>query len=60
MIFIDGLIKPDTPGSLRQPARTTLFPDNWATVPLSFGLIMCKLLRTTLTLDLYSTSREVP
>ncbi|BCR83816.1 putative transporter [Aspergillus chevalieri] len=40
IIFIDGLIKPDAPGSLRQPARTTLFPDNWATIPLSFGLIM--------------------
>lgn len=46
MICIDGLIKPDAPGSLRQPAKTTLLPDNWATVPLSFGLIMCN---TTLT-----------
>ncbi|KAF7133688.1 hypothetical protein CNMCM5793_004986 [Aspergillus hiratsukae] len=40
IIFIDGLVKPDSPGSLRQPARTTMFPDNWATLPLSFGLIM--------------------
>lgn len=42
MICIDGLIKPDAPGSLRQAAKTTLLPDNWATVPLSLGLIMCK------------------
>lgn len=42
LICIDGLIKPDAPGSLRLPASTTLFPENWATLPLSFGLIMCK------------------
>lgn len=42
IIFIDGLLKPDAPGSLHQPARTYLFPDTWATVPLSLGLIMCK------------------
>ncbi|KAH2550536.1 hypothetical protein KXW97_008103 [Aspergillus fumigatus] len=40
IIFIDGLVKSDSPGSLRQPARTTMFPDNWATLPLSFGLMM--------------------
>ncbi|OQE32024.1 hypothetical protein PENSTE_c001G01156 [Penicillium steckii] len=40
LICVDGLIKPDSPGSLRQPANTSLFPQNWATVPLSFGLIM--------------------
>ncbi|OJJ48780.1 hypothetical protein ASPZODRAFT_90623 [Penicilliopsis zonata CBS 506.65] len=37
---IDGFIKPDAPGSLIQPARTSLFPDDWASLPLSFGLIM--------------------
>ncbi|PWY85668.1 transporter [Aspergillus sclerotioniger CBS 115572] len=37
---IDGLMKPTAPGSLREPARTYLLPDNWATLPLSFGLIM--------------------
>ncbi|PYH30517.1 putative transporter [Aspergillus neoniger CBS 115656] len=37
---IDGLTKPTAPGSLLQPARTYLLPDNWATLPLSFGLIM--------------------
>jgi vesicular inhibitory amino acid transporter len=42
LTFIDGLIKPDAPGSLLQPSRTYLFPDSWSTVPLSFGLIMCK------------------
>ncbi|KAJ5179620.1 hypothetical protein N7492_002830 [Penicillium capsulatum] len=40
LICVDGLIKPDSPGSLRQPASTFLFPENWATLPLSFGLIM--------------------
>lgn len=42
LICVDGLIKPDAPGSLQQPASTFLFPENWATLPLSFGLIMCK------------------
>ncbi|KAJ5584076.1 uncharacterized protein N7459_003876 [Penicillium hispanicum] len=40
LICVDGLIKPEAPGSLRQPATTFLFPENWATLPLSFGLIM--------------------
>ncbi|KAJ5885678.1 hypothetical protein N7504_011514 [Penicillium tannophilum] len=40
LICVDGLIKPDAPGSLQQPASTFLFPENWATLPLSFGLIM--------------------
>lgn len=39
-MFIDGLIKPTTPGSLLDPAQTYLFPDNWLTLPLSFGLLM--------------------
>lgn len=39
-VVADGLIKPDTPGSLRSPAKTYLFPDNWMTIPLSFGLLM--------------------
>ncbi|KAI9371121.1 transmembrane amino acid transporter protein-domain-containing protein [Aspergillus egyptiacus] len=40
IIFIDGLIKSHAPGSLREPAQTYLFPENWGTLPLSFGLIM--------------------
>ncbi|TAQ85639.1 hypothetical protein B7494_g6038 [Chlorociboria aeruginascens] len=40
IIFIDGFIKPHAPGSLREPAQTYLFPSNWLTLPLSFGLIM--------------------
>ncbi|KAE8348219.1 transmembrane amino acid transporter protein-domain-containing protein [Aspergillus coremiiformis] len=40
LICLDGLIKPNAPGSLHQPARTSFFPENWRTVPLSFGLIM--------------------
>lgn len=43
IVFVDGLLKPNAPGSIQEPARTTLFPDNWSTLPLSFGLIMCKL-----------------
>ncbi|EEH49802.2 uncharacterized protein PADG_05881 [Paracoccidioides brasiliensis Pb18] len=41
IIFVDGIIKPDSPGSLRDPAPTSLLPGNWGAVPLSFGLIMC-------------------
>ncbi|KAH8434708.1 putative transporter [Aspergillus melleus] len=40
IICIDGFITPHTPGSLREPAETSLFPKNWGTLPLSFGLIM--------------------
>lgn len=40
IVFVDGLIKPHTPGSLREPAKTFLFPQNWNTLPLSFGLLM--------------------
>ncbi|KAF2095159.1 hypothetical protein NA57DRAFT_45233 [Rhizodiscina lignyota] len=39
-VFVDGFIKPHQPGSLREPAKTYLFPENWGTVPLSFGLLM--------------------
>lgn len=40
IVIIDGLIKPHTPGSLLEPAATYLFPANWLTLPLSFGLLM--------------------
>ncbi|TVY29002.1 Vacuolar amino acid transporter [Lachnellula hyalina] len=40
IVFIDGFSKPHTPGSLREPATTYLFPSNWLTLPLSFGLLM--------------------
>lgn len=39
-VFVDGFIKPHQPGSLREPAMTYLFPANWGTLPLSFGLMM--------------------
>ena len=39
-VFIDGLIKADSPGSLWSPAPQHLFPTNWGTLPLSFGLLM--------------------
>ena len=40
LIFVDGILKADTPGSLRQPAEVTLFPTRWSDLPLSFGLLM--------------------
>ncbi|RQM06447.1 hypothetical protein DH86_00002293 [Scytalidium sp. 3C] len=40
ILIIDGLIKPHAPGSLLEPAATYLFPANWLTLPLSFGLLM--------------------
>ncbi|KAG9249196.1 transmembrane amino acid transporter protein-domain-containing protein [Calycina marina] len=40
LIFVDGFIKPEAPGSLREAAETHLFPANWLTLPLSFGLLM--------------------
>ena len=40
IVFVDGFIKPHSPGSLRQPARTYAFPEHWSTLPLSFGLLM--------------------
>ncbi|KAM0705361.1 hypothetical protein Q7P35_008151 [Cladosporium inversicolor] len=39
-VFIDGLVKSDSPGSLWEPAPQHLFPTNWGTLPLSFGLLM--------------------
>ncbi|KAI7363262.1 vacuolar amino acid transporter-like protein 1 [Hortaea werneckii] len=39
-IFVDGLIKPHSPGSIRQPALTHLFPENWMTLPIAFGILM--------------------
>lgn len=40
IILLDGLTKPESPGSLIEPARTYMFPANWLTLPLSFGLLM--------------------
>ncbi|KAF1839001.1 hypothetical protein BDW02DRAFT_564333 [Decorospora gaudefroyi] len=39
-IWIDGIVKPTAPGSIRQPATQYLLPNNWLTVPLSIGLLM--------------------
>jgi solute carrier family 32 (vesicular inhibitory amino acid transporter) len=41
IVFIDGFIKPETPGSLREPAETFIFPANWLTLPISLGLLLC-------------------
>lgn len=40
IVFIDGIVKPEYPGSLHEPAATYLTPENWFTLPLSFGLLM--------------------
>ena len=40
IVFIDGFIKPHRPGSLRDIAQTYPFPQDWRTLPLSFGLFM--------------------
>ncbi|KFZ07788.1 hypothetical protein V502_09734 [Pseudogymnoascus sp. VKM F-4520 (FW-2644)] len=40
IVFIDGFIKPETPGSLREPAETFMFPENWLTLPISLGLLI--------------------
>lgn len=39
-VIIDGLIKPTTPGSLREPAQTHLFPENWGSFPIAMGILM--------------------
>ena len=40
ILFIDGLLTSHTPGSLMHVAKTYAFPDDWTTLPLSFGLFM--------------------
>ncbi|SPN98326.1 related to amino acid transport protein [Cephalotrichum gorgonifer] len=40
IVVIDGLVKPNFPGSLLEPAATYLFPRSWSTLPLSFGLLL--------------------
>ncbi|KAI5864624.1 transmembrane amino acid transporter protein-domain-containing protein [Durotheca rogersii] len=40
IVILDGLFKVHAPGSLIEPATTYLFPANWLTLPLSFGLLM--------------------
>ncbi|KAI1410172.1 transmembrane amino acid transporter protein-domain-containing protein [Hypoxylon sp. FL1857] len=40
IVILDGLLKTHAPGSLLEPAETYLFPANWLTLPLSFGLLM--------------------
>ncbi|RYP70817.1 hypothetical protein DL771_005192 [Monosporascus sp. 5C6A] len=40
IVFMCGFLKPHAPGSLLEPAKTYLFPENWLTLPLSLGLLM--------------------
>ncbi|KJX99529.1 vacuolar amino acid transporter 1 like protein [Zymoseptoria brevis] len=39
-VIIDGLIKPDSPGSLLSPAKTYLWPKSWLSLPVAFGILM--------------------
>ncbi|RSL95510.1 hypothetical protein CEP52_012001 [Fusarium oligoseptatum] len=39
IVIIDGLYKPNYPGSLREPATTYLLPENWLALPLAYGLL---------------------
>ncbi|KAF4446037.1 hypothetical protein F53441_10261 [Fusarium austroafricanum] len=39
IVIIDGFYKPNYPGSLREPATTYLFPENWLALPLAYGLL---------------------
>lgn len=39
-VFVAGLIKTTAPGSLIEPAATSLWPEHWATVPISLGVLM--------------------
>lgn len=57
-VFIDGLIKPHTPGSLREPATTHLFPSNWLTLPISFGLLMSLFGGHSVTPNIYRDMRH--
>jgi vesicular inhibitory amino acid transporter len=40
IVFLDGLLKSHSPGSLHQVAKTYAFPSDWTTLPLSLGLFM--------------------
>ncbi|KAH9825581.1 vacuolar amino acid transporter 1-like [Teratosphaeria destructans] len=39
-VVLCGLLTPHPPGSLRHPAPTTLFPDDWRTLPIAVGILM--------------------
>lgn len=39
-IFVDGISKPAGFGSLRDPSKTYIFPTDWRTLPLAYGLLM--------------------
>lgn len=40
VMFIDGLSKQDSPGSLWSPAETQLGTGNWVEIGVAFGLFM--------------------
>lgn len=58
LVLVDGMLKVHTPGSLREPATTHLLPRTWSTLPLSFGLLMCKSQYTLNSSDLDAKQRS--
>ncbi|RHZ74068.1 hypothetical protein Glove_227g73 [Diversispora epigaea] len=40
VLVIDGITKKERPGSLIDPMPTEIFPSNWGSLPMAFGLIM--------------------
>lgn len=40
IVAINGLMKPDFPGSLIHPAPTYLYPQSWLTLPIGLGMLM--------------------
>jgi vesicular inhibitory amino acid transporter len=40
VVFTDGLSKREAPGSLWDPAKTSMFPDSANALAVSFGLLM--------------------
>ena len=39
-VLVDGLVRSTSPGSLRDVATTYVFPSDWRTLPLAYGLLM--------------------
>eukprot|EP00158_Paraphelidium_tribonemae_P003512 Partr_v1_DN26187_c0_g1_i1_m10195 putative Solute carrier family 32 (GABA vesicular transporter), member 1 len=40
VVYYDGFFKHEAPGSLWDPAETSLWPKSWIRVPISFGIFM--------------------
>lgn len=58
--FVMGLIQPHSPGSLRDVAATSAFPENWRALPLSFGLMMALWTGHSVFPNIYRDMRHPP